>query len=487
MQDAAMRALQALATVSVDRPKPWFLAIVRNAAMTFMARNRRKTMAYVGDMTDLDSARFARKGDEAAPNAEQELIALEDGERLRQAIAAPPLALSGNAGHARHQRPLVSRDRRSDRDAGRHGDVAAGARARHARQDPEVADAMTDRDAERTASQAQRRPGRRTRRHGLARVRARAARRSRPRRRVPAPHGAARRGPRHAPREAAPQALADRIAALAASAPAAPPPQAAAAPTATSSRSGGARGSTAARWRWPPPSRVLGFAVGAGLTSLRAPAGSGDVAQHLVSDFARAEIAGQPFDVASSDRHTVKPWLANRTTVSGTIVDLASDGFPLVGGRVTIVDRIPTPTLVYRHNEHVVAVTELPLDAKATAAEQAQSKRSTATMWRAGPMRTSPMSQSPTWTRRRSVNSSRRSGAAAAPRPSRPSHNGLGAACRNCRRGRRPRPPRSKNVRKNAGRNGLWVTAAAGAWPDAVCACLARRLRQREIFPRNPE
>jgi len=88
-----------------------------------------------------------------------------------------------------------------------------------------------------------------------------------------------------------------------------------------------------------------------------APAGSGDVAQHLVSDFARAEIAGQPFDVASSDRHTVKPWLANRTTVSGTIVDLAPEGFPLVGGRVTIVDRVPTPTLVYRHNEHVVAVT----------------------------------------------------------------------------------------------------------------------------------
>jgi anti-sigma factor RsiW len=109
---------------------------------------------------------------------------------------------------------------------------------------------------------------------------------------------------------------------------------------------------------------VLGFAVGAGLTSLRTPAGSGDVAQHLVSDFARAEIAGQPFDVASSDRHTVKPWLANRTTVSGTIVDLAPEGFPLVGGRVTIVDRVPTPTLVYRHNEHVVAVTELPIDAK---------------------------------------------------------------------------------------------------------------------------
>lgn len=169
---------------------------------------------------------------------------------------------------------------------------------------------------------------------------------------------------RHAPREAAPQALADRIAALTRSAPAAPPPQAVASPT--------ARVVPFRRRAWfdsralamAASFAVLGFALGAGLTALRAPTGSSDVAQRLVSDFVRAEIAGQPFDVASSDRHTVKPWLANRTTVSGAIVDLAQEGFPLAGGRVSIVDKVPTPTLVYRHNEHVVAVTELPLDAK---------------------------------------------------------------------------------------------------------------------------
>ena len=163
---------------------------------------------------------------------------------------------------------------------------------------------------------------------------------------------------RHAPREAVPQALADHIAALASSAP--PPQMAATTATVIPLR----------RRQWfdrralamAASFAVLGFAVGAGLTSLRTPAGSSDVAQHLVSDFARAEIAGQPFDVASSDRHTVKPWLADRTTVSASIVDLAPKGFPLVGGRVAIVDRIPAPTLVYRHNEHLVALTELPLD-----------------------------------------------------------------------------------------------------------------------------
>ena len=159
---------------------------------------------------------------------------------------------------------------------------------------------------------------------------------------------------RHAPREAAPQALVDRIAAMAPAAPVAD--------------------FAAARVRRPifgirplalaASFALAGFAVGAGLMSLRRPGPSQGVETALVSDFAAAAIAGQPFAVASSDRHTVKPWLASRTTVSATIVDLAAEGFPLAGGRVSVVDRIPAPTLVYRHNEHLVAVTELPLDAK---------------------------------------------------------------------------------------------------------------------------
>ena len=89
VQDAALRALQALFTVSVDRPKPWFLAIVRNAAMTWIARNRPKTLAYAGDLSDLDAIDM-RQGEDGALNPERALIALEDGERVRRAIAALP-------------------------------------------------------------------------------------------------------------------------------------------------------------------------------------------------------------------------------------------------------------------------------------------------------------------------------------------------------------------------------------------------------------
>ena len=92
VQEAAIRALKALETTAVERPKPWFLTIVRNAAMTWMVKNRPKTVAYAGDMSDLDAIDL-RLDEERMADPEQELIALEDGERLRQAISdlPPPL------------------------------------------------------------------------------------------------------------------------------------------------------------------------------------------------------------------------------------------------------------------------------------------------------------------------------------------------------------------------------------------------------------
>jgi RNA polymerase sigma-70 factor, ECF subfamily len=89
VQDAALRALNALAAVSVDRPRPWFLAIVRNAAMTWMAQNRPKALAYAGDMADLDAI-DAGRGADGALDPEQTLIVREEGNRLRQAIAGLP-------------------------------------------------------------------------------------------------------------------------------------------------------------------------------------------------------------------------------------------------------------------------------------------------------------------------------------------------------------------------------------------------------------
>jgi len=173
---------------------------------------------------------------------------------------------------------------------------------------------------------------------------------------------------RAAPRERAPSGLADRIAALgkAPGATVVPLSEAAARrPERTPSSTGRAAMGLAASFA------ALGFALGVGLTALRTGDATREADAPIVSDFARAAIAGQPYDVASSDRHTVKPWLAVRTTVSADIVDLAAQGYPLAGGRVTVVDRVPAPTLVYRHNEHFVALTELPSSLARTAGDGA--------------------------------------------------------------------------------------------------------------------
>ncbi len=91
VQEAAIRALKALETTTIERPKPWFLAIVRNAAISWMAKNRPKDLSYAGDAADLDA--IDPHLAEGAPDPEAALIALEDGERLRAAIADLPSPL----------------------------------------------------------------------------------------------------------------------------------------------------------------------------------------------------------------------------------------------------------------------------------------------------------------------------------------------------------------------------------------------------------
>ena len=92
VQDASLRALNALETAAVERPRAWFLSIVRNTALSWIKRNRPKALAYAGDLTDLD-ALDSRLGQNGASDPETLLIAFEDGARLRDAIADLPAPL----------------------------------------------------------------------------------------------------------------------------------------------------------------------------------------------------------------------------------------------------------------------------------------------------------------------------------------------------------------------------------------------------------
>jgi anti-sigma factor RsiW len=121
------------------------------------------------------------------------------------------------------------------------------------------------------------------------------------------------------------------------------------------------RASSRPSWRTLAASVAVAMVLASGSTwfALRqVPADR--VAEAVLSDHMRALMAPQPVDVASSDRHTVKPWFSGRIPQAPRVVDLAADGFALVGGRIDVIDGTPVPALVYRVRAHLISLMALP-------------------------------------------------------------------------------------------------------------------------------
>jgi anti-sigma factor RsiW len=71
-------------------------------------------------------------------------------------------------------------------------------------------------------------------------------------------------------------------------------------------------------------------------------------------------MSQRPADVASSDRHTVKPWFNGRIPQAPRVLDLSSAGFPLMGARIDVIGSVPVPTLVYGRRLHFISLTAVP-------------------------------------------------------------------------------------------------------------------------------
>jgi len=123
-----------------------------------------------------------------------------------------------------------------------------------------------------------------------------------------------------------------------------------------------ARGTrTAPGWLAYAASILIAVAVGSGGTWLISGERQQDaIADEVIDSHLRSLLADHLTDVTSSDRHTVKPWFAGRTELSPPGVDLEAQGFPLVGGRLDLIDGKPVPALVYRAGRHVINVFVLP-------------------------------------------------------------------------------------------------------------------------------
>jgi anti-sigma factor RsiW len=88
----------------------------------------------------------------------------------------------------------------------------------------------------------------------------------------------------------------------------------------------------------------------------------------LVAGYIRVSMSEHGVDIASSDRHTVKPWFAGRVDYAPPVHDLSAQGYPLIGGRVDVIDGRKMAVLVYRQNQHRIALTLWPSSSAGNAA-----------------------------------------------------------------------------------------------------------------------
>lgn len=118
---------------------------------------------------------------------------------------------------------------------------------------------------------------------------------------------------------------------------------------------------------------LVGLVAGAGASRIALPSGGAHATSTTDMIFAahlRGLAATQPFDIASSDRHVVKPWFNGRTTIAPAAPDLSASGFTLLGGRVDIAGDMTVPTLVYQLRRHIISVTVLPEGEPVTPSEE---------------------------------------------------------------------------------------------------------------------
>jgi anti-sigma factor RsiW len=94
---------------------------------------------------------------------------------------------------------------------------------------------------------------------------------------------------------------------------------------------------------------------------------SDGLVREVVASHVRSLMADHLTDIASSDPHTLRPWLSRTLHFAPSVIDLTAEGYQLKGARVDYLAERAVAAVVYQRRQHVINLLIAPLGSDAPA------------------------------------------------------------------------------------------------------------------------